>query len=149
MLAPTLGKLVGSLCARVAKSLSFYKMNSYAGNFLSVEENERRLLFYVAEKARLKNSANEVSEKFCEIISVRHLTCRNLFLRVGKEFYFGDKIPFFPVNLRGAGNIHSGLYKKASRCVVPNFIKMRIFYEKILPHKIHLRFFYPKMEIFY
>ena len=95
-----------------------------------MEENERRLLFYVAEKARLKNSANEVCEKFCEIISVRHLTCRNLFLRVGKEFYFGDKIPFFPVNLRGAGNIHSGLYKKASRCVVPNFIKMRIFYEK-------------------
>ena len=33
ILAPTLGKLVGSLCARVAKSLSFYKMNSYAGNF--------------------------------------------------------------------------------------------------------------------
>lgn len=92
---------------------------------------------------------NGVCEKFCEIISVRHLTCRNLFLRVGKEFYFGDKIPFFPVNLRGAGNIHSGLYKKASRCVVPNFIKMRIFYEKILPHKIHSRIFYPKMEIFY
>lgn len=60
-----------------------------------MEENERRLLFYVAEKVRLKNSANEVCEKFCEIISVRHLTCRNLFLRVGKEFYFGDKIPFF------------------------------------------------------
>lgn len=60
-----------------------------------MEENERRLLFYVAEKARLKNLANEVCEKFCEIISVRHLTCRNLFLRVGKEFYFGDKIPFF------------------------------------------------------
>lgn len=68
---------------------------------------------------------------------------------MGKEFYFGDKIPFFPVNLRGAGNIHSGLYKKDSRCVVPNFIKMRIFYEKILPHKIHSRIFYPKMEIFY
>lgn len=114
-----------------------------------MEENERRLLFYVAEKARLKNSANEVCEKFCEIISVRHLTCRNLFLRVGKEFYFGDKIPFFPVNLRGAGNIHSGLYKKTARCVTPNLRNMRIFYEKILPHKIHSRIFYPKMEIFY
>lgn len=113
-----------------------------------MEENERRLLFYVAEKARLKNSANEVCEKFCEIISVRHLTCRNLFLRVGKEFYFGDKIPFFPVNLRGAGNIHSGLYKKASRCVVPNFIKMRIFYEKIFQKKSIRAFFIRKWRFF-
>ena len=84
-----------------------------------MEENERRLLFYVAEKARLKNSANEVCEKFCEIISVRHLTCRNLFLRVGKEFYFGDKIPFFPVNLRGAGNIHSGFIRKLHDALYP------------------------------
>ena len=114
-----------------------------------MEENERRLLFYVAEKARLKNSANEVCEKFCEIISVRHLTCRNLFLRVGKEFYFGDKIPFFPVNLRGAGNIHSGLYKKTARCVVPNFIKMRMFYEKNSSPQNPFALFYPKMEIFY
>lgn len=113
-----------------------------------MEENERRLLFYVAEKARLKNSANEVCEKFCEIISVRHLTCRNLFLRVGKEFYFGDKIPFFPINLRGAGNIHSGLYKKASRCVGPNLINMRIFYEKIFQKKSIRAFFIRKWRFF-
>ena len=31
---------------------------------------------------------------------------------------------------------------------MPNFIKMLIFYEKILTHKINSRFFYPKMEIF-
>ena len=113
-----------------------------------MEENERRLLFYVAEKARLKNSANEVCEKFCEIISVRHLTCRNLFLRVGKEFYFGDKIPFSPVNLRGAGNIHSGLYKKAARCVGPNLINMRIFYEKIFQKKSIRAFFAQKWKFF-
>lgn len=113
-----------------------------------MEENERRLLFYVAEKARLKNSANEVCEKFCEIISVRHLTCRNLFLRVGKEFYFGDKIPFFPVNLRGAGNIHSGLYKKAPRCVVPNFIKSEFSMKKFFPIKSIRAFFIQKWRFF-
>lgn len=113
-----------------------------------MEENERRLLFYVAEKARLKNSANEVCEKFCEIISVRHLTCRNLFLRVGKEFYFGDKIPFSPVNLRGAGNIHSGLYKKASRCVLPNFIKCEFSMKKFFPIKSIRAFFIRKWRFF-
>lgn len=60
-----------------------------------MEENERRLLFYVAEKARLKNSANEVCEKFCEIISVRHLTCRNLFLHRQRVFILAIKSRFF------------------------------------------------------
>lgn len=84
-----------------------------------MEENERRLLFYVAEKARLKNSANEVCEKFCEIISVRHLTCRNLFLRVGKEFYFGDKIPFFLLTCAAQEIFIRGFIKKLHDALYP------------------------------
>lgn len=84
-----------------------------------MEENERRLLFYVAEKARLKNSANEVSEKFCEIISVRHLTCRNLFLRVGKEFYFGDKIPFFLLTCAAQEIFIRGFIRKLHDALYP------------------------------
>lgn len=84
-----------------------------------MEENERRLLFYVAEKARLKNSANEVCEKFCEIISVRHLTCRNLFLRVGKEFYFGDKIPFFLLTCAAQEIFIRGFIRKLHDALYP------------------------------
>lgn len=84
-----------------------------------MEENERLLLFYVAEKARLKNSANEVCEKFCEIISVRHLTCRNLFLRVGKEFYFGDKIPFFLLTCAAQEIFIRGFIRKLHDALYP------------------------------
>ena len=84
-----------------------------------MEENERLLLFYVAEKARLKNSANEVCEKFCEIISVRHLTCRNLFLHVGKEFYFGDKIPFFLLTCAAQEIFIRGFIRKLHDALYP------------------------------
>ena len=62
---------------------------------------------------------NEVCEKFCEIIPVRHLTCRNLFLRVGKEFYFGDKIPFFLLTCAAQEIFIRGFIRKLHDALYP------------------------------
>lgn len=84
-----------------------------------MEENERRLLFYVAEKARLKNSANEVSEKFCEIISVRHLTCRNLFYAWEKNFILAIKSRFLLLTCAAQEIFIRGFIRKLHDALYP------------------------------
>lgn len=91
--APTLGKLVGPLCARFAKTLSFSKIDFCAGNFLRWRKMCGGSCLYAkncGKKTRQIKYAKKMRDYFCTGL----IYC-DIFFAKG-FFYCGDKILIYP-----------------------------------------------------